>query len=186
MNDHQPRLPYVKLSPEGIAPLQALEHYLNAFSGLERSLLEIVRLRVSLLNECDFCIGLHRSELAKGHEPSSLIDAIANWQMSEAFTQRQRAALLWADTITNIQQSHAPSADYAAAQQHFSDREMVDLTIAISSINAWNRLAIAFRAEWKPPAAEKAGDSSGTKHRQEADSIDSEGQASILRTQEPS
>lgn len=181
MSDQQPRLPYVKLSPEGIAPMQALEHYLNAFSGLERSLLEIVRLRVSLLNGCDFCIGLHRSQLEKAHEPATLIDAIADWHNSKAFTQRQVAALLWADAITNIQHGHASAAKYATLQQHFSEQEMVDLTLAISSINAWNRLAIAFRSQWRP-AGRNADDAGGPTNESEAISPEREQANSASRT----
>ncbi len=157
MSENDVRLPYMKLSPEGMKALQDLEHYLNAFSGLEAVLLEMVRLRVSLLNGCDFCIGLHSTELAKGHEPASLIDGIANWQKSAAFTQRQRAALRWADAITNIQSDHADESSYAPLKLHFSEREIVDLTLAISSINAWNRLSIAFRLHWKPSGLEVQG-----------------------------
>ncbi len=167
MNDDQPRLPYVGLSPDGIAPLQALEHYLNAFSGLERRLLKIVRLRVSLLSRGEFCTRLHRSGLEKIQEPVSLIDAIANWTTSDAFTQRQRAALLWADTMTNIEEDHAPAEKYALLQQHFSDQEMVDLTIATTSINAWNLPAIAFRAQWAPPGS-IVGEGVAPRDRQEA------------------
>ena len=150
MSDHPRRLPYDELSPEGVAAMHALEHYLNAFSGLERDLLKIVRFRVSLVNGCEFCIGLHRTELEKGHVPASLIAAMTDWRRSDAFTHRQRAALLWADAITNIQGSHASDVEYASMEEYFSHREIVDLTLAISSINAWNRLAIAFRYRWKP------------------------------------
>ena len=152
MSDEQPRLPYMSLSPEGIAAMQSLEHYLNALSSLERSLLEMVRLRVSLLNGCDYCIGLHRQELEWTNEPEELVQAIARWRETEVFTHRQRAALQWADAVTNIQTSRASDAEYSALEQHFSNKEIVDLTLAIGSINAWNRLAIAFRSRWKPSA----------------------------------
>ena len=153
-SNEQQRLPYIKLAPDGIGAMQELEHYLNALSGLEKTLLEMVRLRVSQLNGCHFCIGQHRQELGKTHAPETLIDAIPHWRESDSFTQRQRAGLLWAEAVTNIQSGHASDADYAVMQQHFSEKEIVDLTLAISSINAWNRLGIAFRARWD---AGKAG-----------------------------
>ncbi len=150
MSDEQPRLPYMSLSPDGIAAMQSLEHYLNALSSLERALLEMVRLRVSLLNGCDFCIGLHRQELERTNEPEELVQAVGSWRESQVFTHRQRAALQWTDSVTNIQTSRASDTDYFELKQHFSDEEIVDLTLAIGSINAWNRLAIAFRTRWNP------------------------------------
>ena len=157
MSKEEQRLPYMSLSPEGIEAMQSLEHYLNALSSLERPLLEMVRLRVSLLNGCDFCIGLHRRELERVNEPDELVQAITHWRKTEAFTHRQRAALQWADAVTNIQTSRASDSDYSDLEQHFSGKEIVDLTLAISSINAWNRLAIAFRSPWSPPKPVKQG-----------------------------
>ena len=111
-------------------------------------LLELVRLRASLLNGCEFCIGLHRRELAKHHEPESRVGAVAGWRESDAFTERERAALAWTETVTDVQDGHVPDEAFAAAQEHFEEKELVDLTLAIASINAWNRMAIAFRAQW--------------------------------------
>lgn len=147
---NEQRLPYVRLSPDAIAAMQSLEHYLNVMSGLEKTLLELVRLRVSLLNGCEFCIGLHRYELQRIHEPESVIDAVARCRDSNAFTHRQRAALEWAEAITEIQTHRATDREYASLREHFSDKEIVDLTIAITSINAWNRLGIAFHSQWDP------------------------------------
>ena len=142
----QQRLKYAELSPEGVGAMLGVEHFLNAFSGLESSLLEMVRLRASQINGCAFCIGLHGHELAKHNEPESRILAIERWSESDALTQRERAALRWTEAITNIQSGHASDEEYAAVRAHFGDREVVDLTLAIASINAWNRLAIAFSA----------------------------------------
>jgi AhpD family alkylhydroperoxidase len=148
-----PRLPYTKLAPDAYAALVSLGHYLNTATALEPALLGLVYLRSSLLNHCGFCTGLHTAELRHHHEPQSRIDALADWQSSDAFTPRERAALAWTDAITNIQSTHASDADYAAVTEFFREKDLVDLTFAIANINAWNRLAIAFAVEWDPTKA---------------------------------
>ncbi len=154
------RLRYAELAPEGVAALRRVEHYANTASALGAVLLELVRLRCSLINGCDYCIHLHTAELLKHHEPQSRIDAVACWPSSDAFTPRERAALAWADSVTNVAQTHVPDADFACVNEFFAGKDLADLTLAIASINAWNRLAIAFRAEWRPhshpPAAADA------------------------------
>ena len=141
------RLNYVELSPDAMAAMRSVEHYLNIGSGLESGLLELVRLRASLMNGCEYCIGLHTHELARRHEPEGRIADVTAWRESDAYTQRERAALSWAEAVTDVQTGHAPDEAYPAVREHFSDKELVDLTVAIASINAWNRVAIAFRAE---------------------------------------
>lgn len=147
------RLNYVKLSPEGVAAMSAVEHYVNTASGLESSLLELVRLRASLLNGCEYCIGLHRHELKKHNETDGRIEDVAAWQKSDAYTQRERAALAWTEAVTDIQDGHASDQAFAAVREHFAEKELVDLTVAIASINAWNRMAISFRAEHRGQAS---------------------------------
>ncbi len=154
------RLRYPEFAPEGIAPLRAVEHYLNASTALPPVLLELVRLRSSLVNGCAFCTGHHTAELHKHNEPATRIEALRNWATSDAFTARERAALAWTDAITNIQNSGASDADYAAVSRFFHEKDLVDLTLAIASVNAWNRLSIAFGATWNakrdqsgPPSA---------------------------------
>ena len=122
-------------------------------------LLELLRLHVSTLNGCDFCIQMHTAELLKHNEPQSRIDAVSCWQSSEAFTPRERAALAYADSVTNIQQTHVSDEEYAAVNKFFSGKDLADLTLAIAGINTWNRLAIPFRSEWNPTPAK--GDASG-------------------------
>jgi len=141
------RLQYTELAPEGLAALRAVEHYVNTDTALEPVLTELVRLRASLLNGCGYCIGLHTHELKKQNETEGRIGAVAKWEESDAFTERERAALAWADAITKIQDGHASDEAYAAVQVHFRDGDLVNLTLTIASINAWNRMAIAFRAE---------------------------------------
>ena len=137
------RLEYGKLAPEGMARMSALEHYLNTASGLGRGLLDMVRLRASLMNGCEYCIALHTAELKKQHEPEERIAGLGDWRGSSAYTQRERAALAWTEAVTNIQDGHAPDAVYDEVRAHFSDVETANLTLAITTINAWNRLAIS-------------------------------------------
>jgi AhpD family alkylhydroperoxidase len=141
------RLEYAKLAPEGIEKLRALEHYLNTGTNLEPVLLDLVRLRASLMNGCEYCIHLHQAELKKLNEPPERIAGVADWRAAHpttgAYTQRERAALAWTEAVTNIQDGHAPDAVYDEVMTHFSDVETVNLTLAITTINSWNRLAIS-------------------------------------------
>ena len=137
------RLKYGQLAPEGLEKMKALEHYLNTGTGLEPNLLDLVRLLASLLNGCEYCIKLHRSELQKLNETSERIDGVAEWRGSSVFTQRERAALAWAEAVTNIQDGHAPDVVYDEMRAHFGEVEAVNLTLVITTINAWNRLSIS-------------------------------------------
>jgi AhpD family alkylhydroperoxidase len=137
------RMKYGQIAPAGIEKLRALEHWVNSDSGLEHSLLELVKLRASLLNGCGACVRVHTAELRKLGESEERIAEVAEWRNSEAFTKRERAALSWTEVVTNIQDGHAPDAVYEEVRSAFSDVETVNLTVAIATINAWNRLAIA-------------------------------------------
>ena len=139
----EPRLKYGQLAPEGLGKMTALEHYLNNGTGLEASLRELARLRASLMNGCEYCIVLHTSELKKVKEPDERIADVANWRSSQAYTKRERVALSWAEAVTDIQDGHAVDAVFVEVRAHFSDVETVNLTLVITTINAWNRISIA-------------------------------------------
>jgi AhpD family alkylhydroperoxidase len=139
----EPRLKYGQLAPEGFAHMRELEHYLNNGTGLPASLRELVRLRASLMNGCEYCIRLHTSELQKVNETMERIAGVADWRSLEIYTKRERAALAWAEAVTNIQDGHAPDVVYDEVRAHFSDVETVNLTLVISTINAWNRISIS-------------------------------------------
>jgi AhpD family alkylhydroperoxidase len=140
------RLKYGQLAPEGLRKMMALEHYLNTGAGLEASLRELVRLKASLMNGCEYCVHLHTSELQKINETAERIAGVADWRSSDSYTKRERAALAWAEAVTNIQDGHAPDVVYVEVRAHFNDVETVNLTLVISTINAWNRIAIALGA----------------------------------------
>ena len=139
----EPRLKYWQLAPEGLAKMRELEHYLNNETGLEASLLGLVRLRASLMNGCEYCVRLHTSELEKVGETAERIAEVVDWRGSELYTKRERAALAWAEAVTNIQEGHAPDVVYEAVREQFTDVETVNLTLVITTINAWNRISIA-------------------------------------------
>ena len=139
----EPRLKYGQLVPEGLAKMTALEHYLNTASGLEFVLMDMVRLRASLMNGCEYCIKLHTAELKKHNETPERIEGLGEWRNASVYTQRERAALAWTEAVTNIQDGHAPDVVYDEVRAHFSDVETVNLTLVITTINAWNRLSIA-------------------------------------------
>ena len=123
--------------------MRALEHWLNTGSGLESVLRELVRLRASLMNGCEYCIGLHTGELKKLGETEERVAAVPEWRKSTVFTPRERAALAWTEALTNIQDGHAPDEVYAAMRAQFNDVEAAALTLVITTINAWNRISIA-------------------------------------------
>jgi AhpD family alkylhydroperoxidase len=123
--------------------MMELEHYLNTGTGLEASLLELVRLRASLMNGCEYCIHMHTAELRKRNETAERIAGVGDWRGLEIYTKRERTALAWAEAVTNIQEGHAPDAVYEGMRGHFNEVEAVNLTLAVTTINAWNRLAIA-------------------------------------------
>ena len=137
------RLKYGQLALVGFERMTALGHYLTTETGLEANLLDLVRLLASLLNGCEYCINLHRTELQRLNEPPERIAGVAEWRGSSVYTQRERSAFAWTEAVTNIQDGHAPDAVYTQVREHFGEKETADLTLAITTINAWNRIAIA-------------------------------------------
>ena len=150
------RLRYPELAPDGYAALSAFGHYVNTGTALEPVLLGLVYLRASVLNGCNFCIQLHKAELRKHHEPETRIAAVGDVPEADVFTPRELAALRWTDCITRLGHHGASDEDYAAVTRFFQDKELVDLTFAIANINAWNRMGVAFRPEWRGRTAHPA------------------------------
>jgi AhpD family alkylhydroperoxidase len=143
---NESRLKYGELAPAGLAKMRELEHYLNTGTGLELSVRELVRLRVSLMNGCEYCVRMHSAELKKAGEAEERIAEVAEWRNSDLYSKRERAALAWAEAVTDIQDGHAPDVLYDAVRASFSDAETVNLTLVITTINAWNRITIALGA----------------------------------------
>lgn len=141
----QPRLDFYKASPEAAKAMIALEGAVTR-SGLEPDLLELVKLRASLVNGCAYCVDLHSADARKRGESERRLHAVAVWRESPFFSERERAALAWTDALTLVAQTRAPDADYDWLSSQFDEDERVKLTLAINAINGWNRLAIGFRS----------------------------------------
>jgi len=141
-----PRLKnHFKLAPDGIKALLALEASFKA-SGLEESLLNLVKLRASQINGCAFCIHMHTTEARAHGETEMRLYMLNAWRESSLYTERERAALAWTEALTLVAATGAPDADYALLESAFSDAEQVQLTLVIGAINLWNRLQLGFRA----------------------------------------
>ena len=140
----EPRLDFYKASPEAIKVMLAFSAGTEKL-GLEKSLLELVKLRASQINGCAFCVDMHSADARKGGETERRLYAVSVWHETPFFTPRERAALAWTEAVTLISTSHAPDDVHAALDAQFTQKEQMDLTLAISMINCWNRLAIAFR-----------------------------------------
>jgi AhpD family alkylhydroperoxidase len=141
----QPRLDPRKLAPAGIKALLGLEEYVRN-SGLEASLLDLVKTRASQINGCAFCIHMHTREARARGETEERLYLLDAWRESPLYSERERAALAWTEAITLIHETHAPDEVYEEVRRHFSEQELVDLTLAIATINVWNRMAISFRS----------------------------------------
>ncbi len=142
----KPRLEYWKASPDSYKAMMALEAYLRG-SGLEKSLLHLIKLRASQINGCAYCIDMHWKDARAADETEQRLYGLDAWRESPYYTERERAALEWTEALTKITEGHASDAAYDVVRAHFSDKELADLTWAIASINAWNRVAIGFRSE---------------------------------------
>lgn len=137
-------LDYSEISPEGTRALGALEAYVYD-CGLERSLLELVKTRASQLNGCAYCIDMHTKDARANGESEQRLYALSAWREAPFYTDRERAALAWAEAVTLVSQGSSPDALYDETRRHFSERELVDLTLALVAINSWNRMSISFR-----------------------------------------
>lgn len=134
-----------KVSPETYRAMLALESVVRS-SGLERSLIDLVKLRASQVNGCAYCIDMHSRELRAEGESEHRLYLLEAWREAPCYSDRERAALAWTEAVTLVAQGHVPDALFEEARQHFTDDELVKLTLAIVTINGWNRFAIAFRA----------------------------------------
>ena len=149
----QSRVEYTKVAPAGIEALRGLESYVRR-SGLEGGLLELVKLRTSQINGCAYCIDMHTKDARMRGESEQRLYALSAWEDTPFFSDRERAALAWTEAVTRIGDGHVPDEVFDHVQKHFTDKELVDLTLAVATINGWNRLAISFRAvpgSYKPP-----------------------------------
>ena len=139
------RLNYAQAAPVGYGAMEALDDCVMA-CGLDPLLLELVKMRASQLNGCAYCIDMHSKDARALGESEQRLYALSAWRETPFYSERERAALLWTEDLTLISQSDVPDAVYDEVCRHFSDEELVNLTLVIVTINGWNRLSIAFRS----------------------------------------
>jgi AhpD family alkylhydroperoxidase len=140
------RLDYTKAAPEGFRAMLGLERFLHS-SGLEHSLLHLMKMRASQINGCAYCIDMHSKDARANGETEQRLYGLDAWREAPYYTDRERAALALTEAVTKVTEGHVPDAVYIQAKAHFSEAELAALVIAIATINAWNRLAITFRSE---------------------------------------
>jgi AhpD family alkylhydroperoxidase len=139
------RLDYTQIAPAGVKALGGVYGYVMQ-SGLSPVLVDLVYLRVSQINNCAYCLDMHTRDLLKKGQKVEKLALLQAWaEAGHLFDERERAALAWAETVTRVAESGVPDAAYEAARAVFNERELVDLTVAISLMNAYNRMAISFR-----------------------------------------
>jgi AhpD family alkylhydroperoxidase len=139
------RMDYKKVAPEGYQAMSVLEKYVRS-CGLERSLLELVKTRASQINGCAFCIDMHTKDARADGESEQRLYALPAWEDTPFFTERERAALAWTEAVTRVADTHVPDKVFETVRKHFTEKELVDLTFAVATINSWNRLAISCRS----------------------------------------
>jgi AhpD family alkylhydroperoxidase len=154
----EPRLNAAQIAPEAYRALVQVQRYVDG-CGLEHALLELVKMRASQINGCAYCIDMHAKDaIAMGEDPIRLLSLDA-WRETPFYSEREQAALAWTEAVTLVNQGHVPDEVFERARGQFSDRELVDLTMAIVAINSWNRVAIPFRSPpgvYQSPHAKKA------------------------------
>jgi AhpD family alkylhydroperoxidase len=149
------RIEYGKAAPGVLKAMWGIEQYVKK-SGLEPSLLELVKMRASQINGCAFCLDMHSKDARAQGESEQRLYLLNAWRESPFYTDRERAALEWTEAVTFIANDHVPDDVYECVRRQFGEEELVDLTMAVVAINGWNRLAISFRAV--PGAYQPAGD----------------------------
>jgi AhpD family alkylhydroperoxidase len=141
-----PRLDYSKISPAALQAVYGMEQYVRK-SSLEHSLIELIKLRASYMNGCAYCVDMHTKDALAAGETAQRLFAVPLWREAPFFTPRERAALAWTEAVTELGHDGVPDSLYEATREHFSEVELVDLTMAIATINVWNRLAVALGAD---------------------------------------
>lgn len=140
------RIDFAKVAHEGLTGLYKLEAYVK-HSGLEQSLLDLIRMRSSQLNGCGYCLDMHSKDARAAGETEQRLYVLPAWREAPFYTDRERAALEWTEALTLISQNDVPDELYQRVREQFGEKELVDLTLAIAAINTWNRLSISLRSE---------------------------------------
>ena len=138
------RIDYLKSGRGVLEAMLGVERYIRQ-SGLEESLLNLIRMRASQMNGCAYCLDMHWKDARALGENEQRLYGLDAWQESPYYTDRERAALAWTEALTNVREGHVSDEVYERVRTHFTEKELADLSLAITSINSWNRLNIAVR-----------------------------------------
>jgi AhpD family alkylhydroperoxidase len=141
-----PRIDFARVSPRARQAMMGLQNYVNQ-SGLEHSLLGLVKMRASQVNGCAYCLDMHTKDLLAAGETAQRLFLLDAWREAPFYSARERAALEWTEALTVIHEDRVPDSVFASVREHFSEEELGNLSLAIVAINGWNRLMIGFRAE---------------------------------------
>ena len=151
------RIDPTKAAPQAYSAVAALDRFVAKESGLDHGLLHLIKLRASQINGCAYCVDMHVKEARRDGCGEQWINLVSAWQESPVYTEKERAVLGWTEALTLLAQTRAPDEDFERLRQHFSDAEITNLTIAIGTINVWNRVAVGLRlqhpVEKRPEAA---------------------------------
>ncbi|MFO1507831.1 MAG: carboxymuconolactone decarboxylase family protein [Lysobacterales bacterium] len=140
------RIDYVNASPAGFKAMRNLQEHVET-CGLEHKLLELVKMRASQINGCAYCLDMHSKDARAGGETEQRLYVLNAWREAPFYSDRERAALAWTEALTRVSDNDVPDELFAEVRKQFSDKELVDLSLAIIAINGWNRLAIPFRSQ---------------------------------------
>jgi AhpD family alkylhydroperoxidase len=154
----QPRIDYRKFAPEALQSMLGLEKYISE-CGLDHGLIHLIKMRAAQINGCAFCIDMHSIDARAGGETEQRLYALDAWRETPFYTDKERAALAWAEAITLVSETHVPDEVFDEVKKYFSEKEIMDLTIVATTINMWNRIAIATRAvpgHYHPAKSSKA------------------------------
>ena len=138
------RFGYYKAAPAAMKTMDAMQEYVDG-CGLEKPLLELVRLRASQINQCAYCVDMHSKDARAAGETEQRLYMLSVWREAPCYTDRERAALAFTEAVTLLSETNVPDAVYNQAKAQFSSAELVNLTMAIVLINSWNRLCVTFR-----------------------------------------
>ncbi len=154
----EPRVDFMKVGQGAFNALLGVEKYIHG-SGLEPTLLHLIKIRASQINGCAYCIDMHWKDARVDGETEQRLYGLDAWEESPYYSDRERAALAWTEAVTNIHEGHVPDSVYEWVRESFTEKELVDLTLAITAINSWNRLNIAARTvpgTYQPAKAHRA------------------------------
>jgi AhpD family alkylhydroperoxidase len=138
------RIDHARVAPRALQAMLGLQNYVNG-SGLEHSLLELVKMRASQINGCAYCLDMHSKDARAAGETEQRLFLLDAWREAPMYSARERAALEWTEALTLVTEGHVPDEVYSSVREHFSEEELVNLTLAVVAINGWNRICIGFR-----------------------------------------